>query len=95
MGIARAQLEERVVSLYKDGYSTTSSEYLEVFFAETDIVSVLDRFDTIGKMADQDQQLFDEVGAVPGAVQGERNFCSRRSRTRRLKWRNWARCRSR
>jgi septal ring factor EnvC (AmiA/AmiB activator) len=59
--IAQAQLDERLVSLYKDGYSTESSRYLEVLFAETDIVTVLDRFDIIGKMADQDQKLFTQV----------------------------------
>ena len=60
-GIAQAQLEDRLVSLYKDGYSTGSSRYLEVLFAETDIVTVLDRFDMISKMADQDQALFAQV----------------------------------
>jgi peptidoglycan hydrolase CwlO-like protein len=57
---ARAQLEERLVSLYKDG-SSASSRYLEVLFAETDLVSVLERFDMLTKMAKQDQELFNAV----------------------------------
>jgi murein DD-endopeptidase MepM/ murein hydrolase activator NlpD len=60
MGIAQAQLAERVVSLYKDGQSTTPS-YLEVLFAETDISSILERFSLISKLADQDQELFNQI----------------------------------
>jgi murein DD-endopeptidase MepM/ murein hydrolase activator NlpD len=59
--IAQAQVEDRLVSLYKDGYSPASSVYLEILFAESDIVSVLDRFTLVSKMADQDQALFDRV----------------------------------
>ncbi len=50
-----------MVGLYKDGYSNESSRYLEVLFAETDIVAVLDRFDMMSKIADQDQELFTQV----------------------------------
>ena len=57
---AREQLEARLVSLYKDG-SSSSSKYLEVLFAGEDLVSVLERFDMLTKMADQDQELFAEV----------------------------------
>ena len=61
MKIAQAQLEERLVSLYKDGFSSGSSQYLEILFESSDIVSVMDRFDLISRMADQDQELFDQV----------------------------------
>ena len=60
MATVRAQLEERLVSLYKDGASF-SGRYLEVLFSEEDLVSVLDRFDMLTKLADQDQALFDQV----------------------------------
>ena len=35
--IAQAQLEERLVGLYKDGYSSASSVYLEILFDESDL----------------------------------------------------------
>lgn len=60
LGIARAQLAERVVSLYKDGYSSTP-RYLEILFTESDFGTVLERFSLLGKLADQDQELFDEI----------------------------------
>ena len=61
MKIAQAQLEDRLVSLYKDGHSSASSQYLEILFAESDIVSVMERFSLVSRLADQDQQLFDQV----------------------------------
>jgi murein DD-endopeptidase MepM/ murein hydrolase activator NlpD len=61
LAIARAQLEDRLVGLYKDGYSSTTEQYLEILFAETDIVSVMDRFSLVSEMARTDQDLFDQV----------------------------------
>lgn len=61
MKIAQAQMEDRLVSLYKDGYSATSSQYLEILFESSDLVSVMDRFALVSRMADQDQQLFNQV----------------------------------
>jgi peptidoglycan hydrolase CwlO-like protein len=56
----RTQLEERLVNMYKDGTSWALS-YLEVLVVETDLASVLERFDMVTKMASQDQELFTEV----------------------------------
>jgi peptidoglycan LD-endopeptidase LytH len=58
--VARARLAERVVNLYKDGHSGTP-RYLEVLFAESDFTTVLQRFSLLGKLADQDHELFDQV----------------------------------
>jgi len=60
LGIAQARLAERVVSLYKGNHSTTP-RYLEVLFEEGDFTSVLRRFSLLGKLADQDQELFTQV----------------------------------
>lgn len=60
LGIAQAQLAERVVNLYKQNHSTTP-RYLEVLFAEDDFTTVLRRFSLLGKLADQDQELFAQV----------------------------------
>jgi peptidoglycan hydrolase CwlO-like protein len=60
VGTARAQLEERLINLYKGG-SLSSSHYLEVLFSTDDLVSVLERFDMTTKLADRDQELFDQV----------------------------------
>jgi septal ring factor EnvC (AmiA/AmiB activator) len=57
---ARLQLEERLVSIYKDG-SANSAYYLDVFFSEDDLVSVLQRLDTFSQIAEDDQKLFAEV----------------------------------
>jgi len=61
LAIARGQLEERLVSLYKEGYSSPTEQYLEIIFGESDIVSVLDRFSLVSKTAQEDQQLFEQV----------------------------------
>jgi murein DD-endopeptidase MepM/ murein hydrolase activator NlpD len=61
MKIAQAQIEGRLVSLYKDGHSSVSSQYLEILFDDGDIVSVMERFSLVSRMADQDQELFDQV----------------------------------
>ncbi len=60
LGIAQAQLANRLVELYKNGNSSTP-DYLEVLFADTDLGSILQRFSMLGKVADDDQQLFDEI----------------------------------
>jgi septal ring factor EnvC (AmiA/AmiB activator) len=57
---ARSQLEDRLVSMYKNG-SNDSAYYLDVLFSETDLVAVLERFDTLSHIAEEDQKLFDEV----------------------------------
>lgn len=58
--IVRAQVSERLVSLYKDGHSSTP-RYLEVLFSESDFVGVLKRFSLLGLLADQDQHLFEQI----------------------------------
>ncbi len=59
---ARRQLNERVVEMYKDGFSSAPA-YVEVLFADADFSSVLARLSYLGKMADQDQDVFDQVKA--------------------------------
>jgi peptidoglycan hydrolase CwlO-like protein len=77
LDIVRAQLERRLVSLYKNGGSW-NLRYLEVLFVETDLVSVLEHFDALTKIANQDQELFAEVGGyleesrIDKAVLGEK-----------------------
>jgi murein DD-endopeptidase MepM/ murein hydrolase activator NlpD len=58
--VARSRLADRVVNLYKDGHSGTP-RYLEILFAESDFTTILQRFSLLGKLADQDQKLFDQV----------------------------------
>jgi peptidoglycan hydrolase CwlO-like protein len=60
LGLLGTQLEDRLVNIYKDGGSW-SVQYLEALVAEENLSSVLDRFDMLSKLADQDQQLFSEV----------------------------------
>ncbi len=57
---ARQQLNQRVVAMYKDGFSSAPA-YVEVLFADADFSSVLARLNYLGRMADQDQNLFDQV----------------------------------
>jgi peptidoglycan hydrolase CwlO-like protein len=73
LDLVRAQLEQRLVSLYKDG-SAWSSLYLEVLFTETDLVSVLERFDILAKIADQDQKLFADVKGYAEASRADRTL---------------------
>jgi murein DD-endopeptidase MepM/ murein hydrolase activator NlpD len=68
LGIAQARLSERVVNLYKDNHSSTP-RYLEVLFAESDFTSVLKRFSLLGKLANQDQELFTQVQDYLGKSQ--------------------------
>ncbi len=56
---ARLQLEDRLVSMYKDGGST--AYYLDVFFSEDDLVSVFERLDALNQIAQDDQELFSKV----------------------------------
>jgi peptidoglycan hydrolase CwlO-like protein len=56
----QAQLEDRLVSIYKDGTSW-SMRYLEVLVVETDLASVLEHIDLVTDLASQDQELFDQV----------------------------------
>jgi peptidoglycan LD-endopeptidase LytH len=60
LATARVQLEERLVGIYKDG-SDTTSYYLDVFFSEEDLASVIERFDALDQIAKDDQALFDKV----------------------------------
>jgi murein DD-endopeptidase MepM/ murein hydrolase activator NlpD len=69
MDIAQAQLAERLVSLYKDNYSS-APVYLEILLEESDFVSVIQRFSMIGRMADQDQELFEQVESYLEKSQG-------------------------
>lgn len=62
LAIAQAQLAERVVDLYKDGFSSTPM-YLEVLLGEGDFASILERLSLLSKMADRDEELFEQVGA--------------------------------
>lgn len=57
---ARQQLANRVVQMYKDGFSSAPA-YIDVLFADADFGSVLARLSYLGKIADQDQHLFNEV----------------------------------
>lgn len=57
---ARVKLEERLVALYmQDAVSGLS--YADVLLNETDLISVLQRFDDLSQIAQEDQKLFDEV----------------------------------
>ena len=58
---AQAQLAQRLVDIYKDGFSSAPM-YLQVLFADADFGTIVDRFSLLGKMADQDQKLFAQVG---------------------------------
>lgn len=62
LNAARERLSQRVVEIYKDGMSAAPA-YLEILFAAADFSAVLDRFSYLGKMADQDQDLFEQVEA--------------------------------
>jgi peptidoglycan hydrolase CwlO-like protein len=55
-----AQLEDRLVDLYKSG-NTWSYYYLEALVSEDDLTSLLDRFEMVTRVADQDQKLFVQV----------------------------------
>lgn len=69
MDIVQAQLAERLVSLYKDNYSS-APVYLEILLEESDFVSVIQRFSMIGRMVSQDQELFEQVGSYLEKSQG-------------------------
>ena len=57
----RVQLEDRLVGIYKDGGSW-SLRYLEVLVVEKSLASVLKHIDMVTKLANQDRELFDQVG---------------------------------
>ncbi len=67
---ARTQLEERLVSIYKDGGA--ASHYLDVFFSEEDLVSVFERLDALNQIADDDQALFSEVVGILGEAKANK-----------------------
>ena len=58
--LAQSQLADRLVELYKNNYSAAPS-YLEVLFEESDFTKIIERFSLMGRLADQDQELFDQV----------------------------------
>jgi murein DD-endopeptidase MepM/ murein hydrolase activator NlpD len=60
LSAVQARLEERLVSLYKQK-SSSVSVYVEVLLNEDDLASVLKRVDTLNDIAQEDQELFDEV----------------------------------
>lgn len=60
MAIAQAQLAERIVDMYKDGFSSTPV-YLEILLGEEDFGSILERISLLSRMADQDDELFEQV----------------------------------
>jgi septal ring factor EnvC (AmiA/AmiB activator) len=60
MKAARAQLADRVVSIYKS-HSSATDQYLEVLFSDSDITNVISRLSQVSKLAEQDKQLFDQV----------------------------------
>ncbi|NLE11080.1 MAG: peptidoglycan DD-metalloendopeptidase family protein [Actinobacteria bacterium] len=62
LAVARAQLADRVVDMYKDGFSNTPV-YLEILLGEGDFASILNRLSLLSKLADQDEKLFDQVAA--------------------------------
>lgn len=62
LDIARAEAVQRLINLYKDRHSSTP-RYLGVLFSEGDLVGVIKRFAMLGKLADQDQHVFDQVKA--------------------------------
>lgn len=62
LGIVQAQLAARVVNLYKEGNSATP-QYLKVLFSGSDFLGVIQRFSLLGRLANQDQDLFDQVTA--------------------------------
>jgi len=56
----RVQLEARLVNLYKYGGSW-STRYLEVLVVEDNLSAILDRFQMLTDLADEDGKLFDQV----------------------------------
>ena len=71
MAIAQAQLAERVVEIYKNGYSSSTSVYLEVLLGDGDFSTILERFSLLRDMADQDDQLFEQVTAYLEDSEGD------------------------
>jgi murein DD-endopeptidase MepM/ murein hydrolase activator NlpD len=70
---AREKLAERLVALYKQG-STTSWPYAEALLGETSITSLLERFDDLSQIAEEDKRLFDEVEDYLVAQQAARRL---------------------
>jgi peptidoglycan LD-endopeptidase LytH len=62
MAVAQAQLAERVVDMYKDGFSSTPA-YLEVLLGDGDFGSILERISLLSQLADQDDELFAQIEA--------------------------------
>lgn len=62
IAIVQAQLAERIVDIYKDGNSPTSV-YIEILLGDGDFSSILERLSMLRRMADQDDDLFDQVAA--------------------------------
>lgn len=69
----QVQLENRLVSIYKDGGSW-SLRYLEILVVEKDLVSVLKHIDMVTELASQDKQLFDQVADYLGTSQSNKEL---------------------
>lgn len=59
---AQVRLQQRLVDIYKDGFSSAPM-YLQVLFSDSDFSRIIDRFSLLGRMANQDQELFQQVAA--------------------------------
>jgi murein DD-endopeptidase MepM/ murein hydrolase activator NlpD len=68
LNAALAILEERLVGMYMQD-SSAAWPYAEVLVGEADLTSVLERFDALAQIAEEDQKLFDEVEAFLEAQQ--------------------------
>ena len=66
----RGLLEQRLVGLYKQ--NSSGWVYAEVLIDGSDLASVLDRMNTLSRIADEDQKLFDQVEAYLAGQQEAR-----------------------
>ena len=56
------QLAQRLVNLYKKGGGDgNTGVFLEILFQEKDLVTVLDRIEMLGKVANQDQDFYSQI----------------------------------
>ncbi len=72
MAAVRGTLEERLVGIYKQSSSTWA--YAEVLLGSSDLVSALDRLETLSQIAEEDQRLFDQVEAYLDAQQASKRL---------------------
>lgn len=62
LDILRGQVARRLVALYKQSCSPVPT-YLEVLFEASDMASVVERLSMLGRTAELDRELFDQVNA--------------------------------